>query len=176
MTSYANHRRGATSSVKSINLVTVSSTSGSDVRCAMYDSLTDKQISLLNVFHADDGRTEADVFLVFEARANSYAGKVCIETDTPPKLIIERITGIDKRNKSNFFLPINIVDDEEWRETIPKFETWCYGVARYPQVSSDGKSICPELKQESCKQVSELDKFELFSSALVSTLSEYFST
>jgi hypothetical protein len=175
MTTYANFRRSATSSIDKLKLTTVSSTSGSDIRKGLM--LTDQQKTLLLMFKADDGRTETDVFLVFEARPNSHNGKVCVETDTPPKLIVERIVGLEKRDKNMFFLPLNIItDNETWTKSLPKFDSWCYGVARYPKIGDDNKSICPDIAQTECKLVSELDKFELFSSALVGTLSEYFST
>lgn len=36
-----------------------------------------------------DGRTEVDVYCVYKCRTNQDLGKVCVETDTAPYLIVE---------------------------------------------------------------------------------------
>lgn len=171
---YTNTRRAATKSVQELKTTNTSSTQGADKRKALESKLTPGEKKSLQLFKSKDGRTETDVYLVFSCRLDYKRARLCVETDTPPQMIVEEIVTLDKgTEKDKFYLPVIVLNTPEWRQTLPRFGKWLISGARYPICNEETKEAT---RNTVTKEVSELERVEIYFSTLFATLEEYFST
>jgi hypothetical protein len=179
---YTNTRRAATSHLPTSRATPTSPTTGSDKRKALRNDLSPLDKKHLDMFKLADGRTETDVYMVYACSLDYKSGRICLETDTPPRLVVQDVIGLDliKSAPSNsvwFFLPAIVLDNPTWRETFPKFERWALSSCRYPLVDESTKTVQPHVNAPSgVREVSELDTLEMYFAALFATLSEFYST
>jgi hypothetical protein len=173
MSKIVNNRRKAVSSVHTYTAKPTSEFIGNSIRKNV--KLTDVETTILNMFKTNDNRTERDVFIAF--RTVPYnANKVCVETDTAPYLVVEDIIGMDKRNPTDFYVPVYpLYKNSVWSESKPKIENWLYSSCRYPKISDDNKTIVPNYSMDNNRQCSPLDIYELYTSMFIGTLNKYFS-
>ncbi|AYV80690.1 MAG: hypothetical protein Harvfovirus4_54 [Harvfovirus sp.] len=171
-----NNRRRATQQVSTFVTKRAQGTDGADLRAKI--KLNESQMKHLEMFKTVDNRTELDVYTVYRCHVNPKYGKVCVETDTPPYLIVDDLIGIGKENRTkDFCLPVFAIQDKNWLDTFPQFHTWLYSSCRYPKINMDN-SISPNLVSttDTYKQVSPIEIFELYSAMFIGTLGEYFTT
>lgn len=171
---YTNTRRAATNYLQTNQTNYASATSGADQRKTMANNLTPIEKKQLQMFKLSDGRTEIDVYPVFVCSIDYKSARVALETDTPPRLIVQDLIGLDKITKDTFFLPAIIVNKAGWRVTFPKFERWSLSSSRYPSLDEINKTAQPSTNSNP-KEISELDMVEMYFSALFGTLSEFFA-
>lgn len=147
----------------------------------MLNDLSPLERKYLDSFKLADGRTETDVYLVYACSLDYKSGRTCLETDTPPRLVVQDIIGLDKLKTGPndsiwFFLPAVVLDKPTWRETFPKFEQWALASSRYPRVDESTKTVQPDVNSPSgVREISELDTLEMYFAALFATLSEFFA-
>jgi hypothetical protein len=85
-----NTRKAAVGKCEKSSLSYVSPTTGSEIRKDMKLSESDEY--LLTLFSTSNKDTEKDVYLVFELIQDEYfKGRISIETDIPPRLIVKSI-------------------------------------------------------------------------------------
>ena len=175
---FANTRRSAANRVESQQGNYASPTAGADARRAMLDRLTPSQKRHLEVFKLSDGRTETDVYPAYACTIDYKAGRVAIETDTPPRLVVQSLVGIDQIPPESFLIPLSVIDDDEWQKSLPQFSHWMLGATRFPLLDESGRTVRPNLRPDGnrFKMVSPLDELEVYFAALFGTLSEFFGT
>ena len=175
MNTIVNNRRKIVSKVPQLQLTYTPSTFNCEKRRLLLPKLNPKEHQVLNDCKTDhDGRTEADVFTVYECVSNNYQGRTCIETDICPTIIAERIVGLDKIDiKSKFYLPTHTIHNEEWSNLMPCFDNWLLSTIRYPTVKDDNKTIIPG-SGTSTKFISQLDRLEIYFSCFNGTLIHWF--
>lgn len=175
MTTIANNRRKATNSVRTFQTKTATPTSGAELRKEI--ELTSAQEKRLEIFKSSNNQTERDIYMVYKSKSNLDLGKVCVETDTCPYLVIEDIVSLSNLTERDFFLPVHVIqNNNDWIKSIPKFENWLYSSCRYPKIAEDNKSILPNRHATQFKNCSKLDECELYTTAFIATLGEYFRT
>ncbi len=175
MSAYANHRRGATARLQTFTTTRAQATDGADKRTLMAKNLSAGDSKQLDLHREDNkqARTAIDIFLVFECTPCEGSGRVSVETDTPPGLIVQGIKGLD--GSSDWCLPCLPIHDKAWFETHPRFCDPIFSRVRYPILADDGKTILPG-KSSEIKEISAIDIFEIYISTFISTMSEYFKT
>lgn len=171
---YTNTRRAATNRLQTAHVTNASALTGAEQRKALLISLTPQQQKQLEQFKLSDGRTETDVYAAYACSLDYKSARVALETDTPPRLIVQDLFGLDKVGKSNFFLPAHVIDDVNWRSTFVRFERWCFSSNRYP-VLDETEKIAYSSVNADAKEISELDMLEMYFAALFATLGEYFA-
>lgn len=174
----ANNRRKAVSSVKQVAVQRTSATTGSEIRKAMVAQLSIQEFTRLKLFTTTTtNKTEADEFLVFKCHAKESHGKISVETDTCPKLIATELIGLNEIEKSDFFLPAHaVLTNNTWTQNLPRFDRWAMSIARYPTIGLDNKSIVPNRTGESILEVSNLDIYDMYTTTLITTLTESMRT
>ncbi|AYV83661.1 MAG: hypothetical protein Hyperionvirus9_78 [Hyperionvirus sp.] len=170
-----NNRRRAAQQVTTFSTTRSKGTDGAHLRAKI--GISDLERKHLEMFKTVDNRTEMDVYVAYRCRYNSKHGKVCVETDTPPYLIVEDLVGVGSQGDDDFCLPVYAIQESEWIATFPGFSRWLYSACRYPKVTGDN-SITPNVGSSggNYKEVSSLDTFELYAATFIGTLGEYFRT
>jgi hypothetical protein len=197
-----NFRLSAVNQLAKFTTSQATPTQGAEERKQLFSSsLSDVDKSRLQTFRAQDERTETDTYLVFHCKTPGQLATLVtptdlsekgaqhlqakrkknvrapIQTDTLPLLVATHISSVESTPETTFCLPCPVVDDTKWHATLPRFNHWLFSVCRYPSSGLDAEGN-PELKLTYAKSrystISELDVFELYSSALLGTLLEGF--
>jgi hypothetical protein len=168
-----NNRRYAASQVNTYQTSECSAIAGAELR--REEKLTPVDLKRLDLFRCTDGRTSVDVYPVFKCTLlNEKRARIAIETDTPPLLVAEEITGLDKIGSGYWALPAP--HGKEWEpHMIPGFDTWLFSSVRYPKYKPyDNKAIRADFN--SCRSISCMDRVEIYSSLLQGTITKYMTT
>eukprot|EP01116_Phalansterium_solitarium_P003522 TRINITY_DN14336_c0_g1_i1.p1 TRINITY_DN14336_c0_g1~~TRINITY_DN14336_c0_g1_i1.p1 ORF type:complete len:400 (+),score=98.56 TRINITY_DN14336_c0_g1_i1:176-1375(+) len=177
---YRNHIRGAAGQVAVMKTQKADPCGGCDQRRKVYAELDESERKRLQKFRTSDGRTEADVFLVFSCRPLEGSA-VCVETDTPPLMLATGVIGLDNYSHPDsvtaqppLCVPVYARSDRDWRASMPAFDKWLFGSVRYPLVSADRRTVRPTYHET--KSTHAIDEMETYFALMTGTLQQAFAT
>ena len=176
---YANYRRTAVSSQPTVATKAGDAASGSAERRALVRRLSPHEALVLRELAAANGHTEADEYLVYECRlAGGASDRTPLETDTAPRLVVERIVGGSATAPSGgaFYLPVRAIHRPEWRKHMPLFDTYIISTARFPRWDELQRRLLPRFERSrgDVALPSHIDHVETYFGALAGTLGEYY--
>ncbi|CAF4611282.1 unnamed protein product [Rotaria sp. Silwood2] len=179
MATYHNVRRSAATKVSNKDVVIRNPRSNRDKRTLLLKNLNLIDKNMLDLCKTNNNDTELDCYLCFVVEPSSSSKNnqlISIETDTVPSLIPIRIAAIDERIlDTEFFLPILIVQNEEWRETFENFFTPQVSKCRYPLFRHNEKILIRDQQLTEMKSIYDIDILDVYFQTLSTSLSVYYS-
>lgn len=104
--------------------------------------------NLLDVIRdTTSNKSELDVYMLLECEPIYENNRTCIETDTAPIMKATKIRSMASGDESykfdmnKFYIPLFVIDNKEWVESFPRYESWLCGRIRFPDLSTDDNKI-----------------------------------
>ncbi|CAF3801188.1 unnamed protein product [Rotaria sp. Silwood1] len=179
MATYHNVRRSAATKVSNENVIIRNPRSNQDKRKLLLKKLNLIDKKMLDLCKTDKNETELNCYLCFVVEppsSSKYNQLISIETDTVPSLVPIRIAALDEYIlDTQFFLPILVVQNEEWRETFADFFPPPVSKCRYPLVRRDEKILIRDQQYYEMKAIYDIDILDVYFQTLSTSLSVYYS-
>jgi hypothetical protein len=173
MSKVVNNRRAATSSVAVLATKNSTAYEGVALRTAMSSSLSIQDLKNLDDFKTKEGDTEKNKYLVFMCTLSYKGGRISVETDTPPPLVVQGFTSAENLLPDIFYLPLPVLEKKEWQETLPRFNKWLVSTSRYPVCDESTKTVS---RNSQVREISKLDTIEMYYAAYFATMNEYLAS
>lgn len=170
MSKVVNNRRAATSSVQVLTTNTVYVNAGEELRTALVPFLSKSELKALQQFKTPSGETEQNKFLVFYCTLEYNEGRVSLETDTPPPLVVEGICAAENLRENGFYIPCPVIEDPKWRKSLANYKKWLISTSRYPVCNDGLKTVS---RNSLVREVSDMDTIEMYYAAFFATMSKF---